>query len=92
MHACNKGYAYPDLGAKVNDITYLIAIKSENHGSLSSVNDQEYEQKIKSLRKEFLDNSKAIPGYIFAIIVVKNEKYQIYKFKNGIVLINQIAK
>ncbi len=77
--------SYPDFVMKDHKGTiHLFEVKSINLSNSQNINSEEYKNKICALKDCYLACSKKLSGYIFYLPVLKNETWQITRYKNGI--------
>ena len=76
--------SYPDFIFKdKNGNVHLFEVKSLNKSSNSSIDTEEYENKINALKIAYKATSAILPSYNF-YLPIKNEKnWQIYRYKEG---------
>ena len=76
--------SYPDFIFKdKNGNVHLFEVKSLNKSSNSSIDTEEYENKVNALKIAYKATSAILPSYNF-YIPIKNEKnWQIYRYKEG---------
>lgn len=76
--------SYPDFIMKDHKgRIHLFEVKSLNPSSSQSIDSEEYEQKIRSLKDGYLACSRKLPDYYFYLPIRKDDCWQITRLHNG---------
>ena len=76
--------SYPDFVLKDEEGTvHLFEVKSLNVASGSTINQEEYENKVRALKSCYQSCSKKLSKHYFYLPILKNEKWEITRFAEG---------
>ena len=76
--------SYPDFVMKDHKgRIHLFEVKSVNRLSTSTIDSTEYEDKVRQLKDCYRVCSKKLDGYIFYLPLLKDDTWQITRFRNG---------
>lgn len=76
--------SYPDFVMKDHKgCIHLFEVKSVNRLSSSTIDPTEYEDKVRQLKDCYRACSKKLDGYIFYLPLLKDDTWQITRFRNG---------
>lgn len=76
--------SYPDFVMKDHKgRIHLFEVKSVNRLSSSTIDSTEYEDKVRQLKDCYRACSKKLDGYIFYLPLLKDDTWQITRFRNG---------
>lgn len=77
--------SYPDFVMKdTNGRIHIFEVKSVNGDGAANFDPEEYEEKIKNLKKCYKECSKKLNNHIFYIPIKSGDNWQIYRYANGI--------
>lgn len=76
-------FSYPDFILKdAFERIHIFEVKSVNHSSNNTIDEQEYNRKVEELKKCYLQASK-LTGHIFYLPVLKGLDWSIFQYING---------